>query len=94
MEAIVATSSSRSSSETAVRSLRILMLGYQLWGSRSATDIEDLAGMLRLPPQQVSAVLDELIAEGLIRLDARGAAVTLTRAGACALDIDPPSAPM
>ncbi|HYD48795.1 MAG TPA: hypothetical protein VEB21_10625 [Terriglobales bacterium] len=79
-----------STSEAAVRSLRILMTGYQLWGDHSATEIHALAAIVRVPREELIAVIDELAAEGLVRIEARQK-VTLTNAGARALDLYPES---
>lgn len=77
-----------SAPETAVRSMRVLMTGYQLWGQRSRIEVEDLAGIIKTPSAQLRTVLAELVSAGLVSLDRGADSVTLTESGRHALAVE------
>jgi hypothetical protein len=72
----------RSGSELVFRLLKTLMAAYQLWGSASALDIEELAGCLRTTDTRVAGVAVFLAGEGLVALDSGGGTVRLSEGGA------------
>lgn len=81
---------SATTAEAAVRTLRLLMTGYQLWGRKSSTEVSALASMLRLSRLELADVMRHLTDEGLVAVDA-SEHVVLTRAGVDALDLLPPT---
>lgn len=72
----------RSGSELVFGLLKTLMAAYQLWGSSSALNLEELAGCLRSTDTRVASLAAYLAGEGLVALDKSGGTVRLTESGA------------
>lgn len=68
--------------------MKLLMTGYQLWGARSATGIDDMAGILRVSRADLDPIVDLLIAEGWVLRSGDPALLTLTEEGARALALE------
>jgi hypothetical protein len=72
----------RSGSELVFSLLKTLMVAYQLWGTESALDLDELAGCLRTTDTRVAGLVVYLAAEGLVVVDTGAGTVRLTESGA------------
>lgn len=72
----------RSGSELVFGLLRILMIGYQLWGAGSAVELAQLPATLRTTGSSITTALRFLSGEGLIWVDEVAGTVRLSDAGA------------
>jgi hypothetical protein len=72
----------RSGSELVFSILKMLMVGYQLWGAESALELAQLSTSLQTTDARMGGVLAYLIGEGLVSLDKATGTVRLTGAGA------------
>jgi len=77
-----AVSRERSGSEIVFGMLKILMIGYQMWGPTSALELGQLSKFLRTSENALGDVLVYLAGEELIALDATAGTVRLSDHGA------------
>jgi len=72
----------RSGSELVFSVLKLLMIGYQLWGAESGVDVTELCGVLRTTDARIGGVVAFLAGEGLVSRDETSGSVRLTDVGA------------